>query len=213
MLSTNPETEYQGTTDRNGLVTLSGPDVYGEQTVTAVAAGYTSVSVQEVNAENITIFLTSLATGNGSPPPPPPTATFKGKLSGIDKVAEPSKSEFRMGMVMATKKSPWSRAPDPGDGNIVRGDGGQYTINTRLGDLALIALGGLYDTETETFKPVMMGVKRYQSAAGGKTYTRNIELDISLNEKLTFKLQNPPHDSGGPNINRITPWLDFGFEG
>ena len=211
MLSTNPETTYKGQTDANGLVTLSGPDVYGEQTITATAPGYSSATVQHVNAENITIFL-SPPPSQGPPPPGPPTATFEGKLTGLNKVATPGPNEFHMAVVFATKKSPWSRSPDTGNGNVLMSDG-PYKLTTRIGDLAIVAVGGLYNSDTQELTPLMMGVKRYQFAAEGKTYKRDINLDIPLNSKLRFKLKNPPHGPDGPDYNRVTPWLDFGFEG
>jgi hypothetical protein len=213
MLSTNPETTYKGTAGPNGFVTLSGPDIYGAQTITATAAGYSTTSVQKVDAENVTVILTPSASGNGSPPPGPPTATFEGRLTGLDKVAEPSKSEYRMGIVLATKPHPWARTPEPGGNHIVERGNGDYELITQIGDLALVAFGGLYDSETDEFTPVSMGLKRYQSAAGNKTYQRDIDLDIPLDEDLTFKLSNPPQSEGGPDINRVTPYYDFGFEG
>lgn len=213
MLSTNPATTYKGTTGRNGFVTLSGPDLHGAQTITATAAGYSTTSVQQVDAENVTVILTPSASGNGSRPPGPPTATFEGRLTGLDKVAEPSKSEYRMGIVLATKPSPWAQTPEPGGNHIVERGNGDYELTTQIGDLALVAFGGLYDSETDEFTPVSMGLKRYQSAAGNKTYQRDIDLDIPLEEDLTFKLSNPPQSEGGPDINRVTPYYDFGFEG
>ena len=61
MLSTRPDTAYQGWTNDVGLITFSGPGLFGEQTVSAVAAAHSGVSVQRVDAENITIFLNRLA--------------------------------------------------------------------------------------------------------------------------------------------------------
>lgn len=210
-LSTNPNTTYSGKTNQDGLVTLSGPDVYGEQTVTAIAPKYSSTTVQNVNAENITIFL-SPPPSQGPPPPGPPTATFKGTISGLNKIAEPGPDEFHMGVVFATKKSPWSREPGPGNGNVVMSDG-PYTLRTRIGDLALVAIGGLYNSKTEELKPLMMGVKRFQFAAEGKVYNRDIKLDIPLKETLTFKLKSPPTIQGEKTVNQVMPYLDFGFEG
>ena len=211
MLSTNPNTTYQGTTDQNGLVTLSGPDVYGEQTITATAPKYSSATVQHVNAENITIFLAP-PPSQGPPPPGPPTATFKGKISGLNKIAEPGPNQYHTAVVFATKKSPWSNPPDPGGGNVISEDG-PYTLKTRIGDLALVAVGGLSNGKTGELTPIMMGVKRYQFAAEGKTYKRDIKLNIPLNNVLSFKLKNPPHDKNGPDTNRVIPYMDFGFEG
>ncbi|MFB6264145.1 MAG: IPT/TIG domain-containing protein [Bradymonadaceae bacterium] len=212
MLSTNPKTTYQGKTNRNGRVTLSGPDVYGEQTVSAVAPKYSSTTVQHVNAENITIFLKP-PSSNGQPPPGPPTATFKGKITGLDKIVKnPGPNTYTIASVYTTKEDPWSRNPDPGKNNTVRTNG-PYELTSRIGDLALVAVGGLLNTNTGEFDPLMMGVKRFQFAAEGKTYNRDIHLDIPLDKTMRFKLKNPPRYKDGPTVNKVTPWLDFGFEG
>jgi hypothetical protein len=211
MLSTNPETTYKGKTDRNGRVTLSGPDVYGEQTITAIAPKYSSTTVQRVDSENITIFLNP-PTSNGQPPPGPPTATFEGNITGLKKIAQPEPDEIQVAIVRTTRKSPWSSNPDPGDQNVVRSNG-TYKLKSRVGDLALVAIGGLQNRSTGEFEPLMMGVKRFQFAAQGKTYKRNIDLDIPMDREMTFKLKNPPRHPNGPDTNRVVPYLDFGFEG
>ncbi len=213
MLSTTPETNYKATTNRNGRVTLSGSEVYGTQTVTATAAGFSSTTVQEVDAENVTIMLTPTGSGGGPPATGPPTATFEGELTGLNKAAEPASNELRRGIVLATKSHPWADTPDPGGNHIVDRGNGDYELTTRIGDLAIVAFGGLYDTTTEEFTPLLMGVERYQSAAGGETYQRDIDLDIELNEEMSFKLTDSPQADGGPDINRVIPYYDFGFEG
>lgn len=209
-LSTREDSVYQGLTDSNGMITLSGPDVYGEQTVTAIAPEYSSTTVQRVNAENITIFLTK--SSQGPPPPGPPTATFQGTLGGLDKIKEPGPNEFQMAIVRTTRPDPWSQVPDPGNGATVMTDG-PYTLRSRIGDVALVALGGLYNNDTQTFTPLAMGVERYLFASDGQTYNVNIDLDIPLDKSLAFKINGTTLKPAGPNVNRIIPWLDFGFEG
>lgn len=209
-LSTRNDTVYQGKTDANGMITLSGPDVYGEQTVTAIAPEYSSATVQHVNAENITIFLSK--SSQGPPPPGPPTATFQGNIGGLDKITEPGPNEFQMAIIRTTRPDPWSRIPDPGAGATVMSDGA-YTLNSRIGDVAIVALGGLYNNDTQTFRPLAMGVKRYLFASDGQTYDVDIDLDIPLDKSLTFKVNNARSAPNGPDINRVVPWMDFGFEG
>jgi len=212
MLSTNSATPYTGYTDANGMVTLSGPEVYGEQTITAVAQGYSSASLQRVNAENVTLFL--------SPPPPPPdgmppagpSATFNGVVTGLDKLAEPGPTQFQMAIVVTTQVNPFRENPDPGGGNVVTADG-PYTLRSRVGDLAVVAIGGLFDNATQTFTPLMMGIERYLTAADQQTYTVDLELKIPLDRVMTFKLNQAPRGPLGPNTNEVTPYLDLGFEG
>jgi hypothetical protein len=212
MLSTNANTPYYGLTDAEGMITLSGPDVYGEQTITAAAAEHSSTTVQRVNAENVTIFLLPQDDGDGEMPPGPPLATFQGRIQGLNKIAEPGPRERLMAIVYTTQVNPWRRNPNPGAGHVVESDG-PYTLRSRLGDVALIAVGGLYNNQTNTFRPLRMGVERYLFAADGQTYRVDIELDIELNQSVSFKLDNPPRLPGGPNGNLVRPFLDFGFEG
>lgn len=222
MLSTRADTSYQGLTNTDGMVTLSGPDVYGEQTITAVAAGHSSATVQRADAENVTIFLSMLPPssppdmGDGMlpmPPPDPIPAEFSGQLTGLDKLAEPGPNEFQMAVVYTTQINPYTPNPLPGDQNVLLSNG-QYRLTSRLGDLALVAVGGLYNNSTQTFKPLRMAVSRYHFASEGMSYTVDLDLNIPLNEELPIKLNNAPADPvEGPNGNRAKVWLDFGFEG
>jgi hypothetical protein len=211
-LSTRSDALYRGRTDANGMITLSGPQIFGEQTVTAIAAGYSSATVQHVDAENITLFLSKPPQGNGTPPAGPPPAVFTGNLIGLNKIAQPGPNEFQMAIVRTTRADPWARIPDPGTGATLMSDG-IYRLNSRAGDVAIIALGGIYDNSTQTFRPIVMGVERYLVASAGQTQTVDITLDIPLDQSLTFKITNAGLHPDGPTANRVVPWLDFGFEG
>lgn len=211
MLSTNAATPYQGFTDVNGMVTLSGPDVYGEQTITAIAAGYSAASIQKVDAENITLFLSPPPTP-GSGGADPPMAFFNGRVTGLDKLAEPGPTQFQMAVVQTTQIDPNTDNPDPGIGNVVYTDG-PYTLNSRIGDLALVAVGGIFDNATGVFTPLRMGVVRFQVAADQQVQTVDIDLNIPLDTVLTFKLNGALLKPAGPDINQVTPYLDLGFEG
>jgi hypothetical protein len=161
-----------------------------------------------VNAENVTIFL-SPPPQQGPPPPGPPTASYTGLVSGLDKLAEPGPGETQMAIVMTTRPDPFARIPDPGSGSVIF-QSGPYTITSRIGDLALIAVGGLYNNNTNEFTPLRMGIERYLFAADGQSYTVDLDLDIPLDTNVTFKLASPP--STAPD-RIVTPWIDLGFEG
>ncbi len=212
MLSTNAATPYQGFTDINGMVTLSGPDVYGEQTITAIAAGYSAASIQKVDAENITLFLSPPPTPGPGGGADPPLAFFNGRITGLDKLAEPGPTQFQMAVVQTTQIDPNTDNPDPGLGNVVYTDG-PYTLNSRIGDLALVAVGGIFDNATGVFTPLRMGVARFQVAADQQVQTVDIDLNIPLDTVLTFKLNGSLLKPAGPDINQVTPYLDLGFEG
>lgn len=213
MLSTNANTPYTGHTDAAGLVTLSGPDILGEQTVTATAPGHSSTTVQYVDAENITIFLRPDADGDPEFPPPPPTATFTGDITGLDKLHHPGPDEILMAVVETTRPSIYDEVPDPGGQNIVTEDG-QYSITTRIGELALVVTAGLYNVITEEFQPARMGVARYLTAADGGVYEVDIDLDIPLDSSVELKFDGAPlGDPDGPDTNRATLFLDLSVDG
>ena len=80
MLWTDPTTPYQGYTNSQGQITFSGPDLLGEQMVSASKDGYASTSVIEYNATNVTLYMTPTAMGSGVPPPGVPPPLFKGQV-------------------------------------------------------------------------------------------------------------------------------------
>ena len=86
MLWADPDTPYQGFTDLNGQVTFSGPDLVGEQMVTASKECYSNASVVEYNATNVTVYLfyncPSMGSGGGPMFVPP---LIKGRVQGLDK--------------------------------------------------------------------------------------------------------------------------------
>jgi len=69
MLWTDPQTPYQGFTNQDGQITFSGPDLAGEQMVSASKTGFASQSVVEYNATNITLFLTPTTPPSPGNPP------------------------------------------------------------------------------------------------------------------------------------------------
>jgi len=86
MLWANPDTPYQGYTDLLGQVTFSGPDLMGEQMVTASKECYSNSSVVEYDATNVTVYLKYNCPSMGSGTPPvfiPPI--IKGRVWGFGK--------------------------------------------------------------------------------------------------------------------------------
>jgi hypothetical protein len=87
MLWANPDTPYQGFTDLNGQVTFSGPDLMGEQMITASKECYSNASVVEYDATNVTMIVQyncpSMGPPSGGPPFIPPI--IKGRVTDLDK--------------------------------------------------------------------------------------------------------------------------------
>jgi hypothetical protein len=86
MMWTDPRTPYQGFTDARGQITFSGPDLSGEQMVSASKEGYTRASVVEYDAKNVTVYLMPVTPPSPGPPPsPPPAALYRGRLTNLGK--------------------------------------------------------------------------------------------------------------------------------
>jgi len=216
MLSTRSDTEFTGTTDGSGQVTLSGPGVTGPQTVTAVARGFASTTVREVNAENLTLLLRPLdpsGGGGGGGGGQPPSATIEGDVRAPFKLADPDVNQTQdMAVVRTTKESVASRPREPGDGSVVLGEG-SYQIDSRIGDMAVVAFCGSYDQSTERFDPQYIGVKRFLSVSDGETERADLVCDIPLDRSLEVKIQNPIFAPTGPDTNVARVHWDFGFGG
>ncbi|MGM0556448.1 MAG: IPT/TIG domain-containing protein [Myxococcota bacterium] len=215
MLSTRGDTRYQGTTDQNGQITLSGPDVLGPQTVTATAAGFSSATVQSVDATNITVFLNQLdpnpsggGGGNGTP-----FGTISGDVTAPSKMSDPDKSTtFDLARVATTRPGPFTGTLDPGTGGEVIGNG-SYSIRSRVGDVAVVAVCGVYDESDGSFDPQFIGVERYIFVSDQGQYDVDLVCDIPLDRTADVKIDNPAYAPTGPDTNRARVFWDFGFEG
>lgn len=213
-LSTSPSTAYQGYTDANGQITLSGPDVLGPQTIIATAATFSTYMVRHVNAQNLTLVLNPVeADGGAAPATLPPIAQIYGNLTISGKNANPDGGNaINMAMVRTTRVSRTGGVTNPGPNSITEGEG-PFSLLSRVGDLALVALCGVYEESTETFTPKFMAVKRYLFLSDGDSQEVDLDCDIPLNQSLSVKLVDPVWAPDGPIVNEITTFIDFGFEG
>ncbi|MCA9563610.1 MAG: IPT/TIG domain-containing protein, partial [Myxococcales bacterium] len=259
-LSVRPDSPYEGFTDANGQITISGPDVIGTQTVSATRVGFSSSTVQGVNAENVTVILSCVPGGQclsnddcpdsficvcGPPysggfpgvcleetycgveiesqeqfddicsqdPQSTPRGIIVGNLTGVHKVDDPGPGERIMGMVVTTQPHPLQGNPvSAGSGNVMEDDG-PYTLYSRLGEVAVIGVCGIYNDHTNTFHPRFMGVRRGLFIVEDETYEIDIDCNIELTEEVTVKAVNPPLAPGGPNNLTHQLWLHFGSEG
>lgn len=214
MVSTRADTPYQGWTNGAGQVTLSGAELRGAQTTTATAAGYSSATIQTVDAENITLFLSEIDPQSGTGEiEPPPRGTIRGviRASGKPPNAEDERG-IDMAMVGTTTRTISSRNPPPGPGAVVIGQG-NYQITTRIGDMAVVGLCGSYDEATNTFTPLLMAVERFVYVANRDDLVIDLFCDIPLDQTHTYKLVNAPYAPDGPNNNLVEVHWDFGFEG
>jgi len=93
-------TPYQGLTDANGEVSLSGPKMRAPQMVTAAKALYTTASIVDFDARNATLLLIPLTSAPPAPPGPGgmgpvelPDGTLAGEVVTIDKFMLPPPGE------------------------------------------------------------------------------------------------------------------------
>lgn len=281
MLYVDPDTPYQGFTNTDGQITFSGPDVLGEQMVSASKDGYASNSVIAFNATNLTIYLTP--TPPPSMGPPPPGASVSGKVHGLGKyvVAPPgncasmpqtngqcvpctvddectgvtsacsligstgtfcTKSCFvdaecdqgfsclnvggkdtaqcipspgiKQARCFTSFGSIFSPLPDDETPNIVKADG-TYQLGSRLGELAIICLGGVVAwNDPENFTAYAFGVKRHIFVQPGANPDNDVTLNHPLTRTIKIRLDEPPFDSvNGPNFIGALAFWDLGSDG
>ena len=86
--------------------------------------------------------------------------------------------------------------------------------NTRLGEVAIVCLGGWADADTGEFHPLTMGVKRHVNIApGADLKDQNIWLNIPLTRTLRLRMDDPPAFDEYGGSYRVTAYLDFGSDG
>jgi hypothetical protein len=86
--------------------------------------------------------------------------------------------------------------------------------NTRLGEVAIVCLGGWVDPDTGEFHPLTMGVKRHVNIApGAELEDQNIWLNIPLSRTLRLRMDDPPAFDEYGGTYRVTAYLDFGSDG
>ncbi|WP_146618177.1 IPT/TIG domain-containing protein [Lujinxingia litoralis] len=215
MLSTRADTPYSGRTNANGQVTLSGPDVLGAQVVTATAPTFSTTTVHQVDAENLTLILNPIDPGEGEGGGIfPPLGYIKGRVSVTGKDSDLDASlQVNLTRVRTTRNALTGATINPGLFASITGGEGRYEIRTRTGDMALVAFCGHWDADAEIFTPLFMGIERYLFVADGDALEVDLECNIPLNKELGVNLIDPVFAPDGPNENRVVGYVNLGFEG
>ena len=187
-------------TDATGRLTFNDSRLRGPQTVTAFAAGRSTESLVRVDARDVTLMLNPL------PPPPctdptdpacaPPAAeplgTLIGFLTGLGKLGVPPVGLQPVALVSTTRLFAGWVNPDPGI-EAFRTAEGPFTITTRVGDYAAIAVCGYGNLDRSVFIPLRLGVTRGLSARpGGDPVRATIDCNIPLDRSLLIKLSSAP---------------------
>ena len=222
-------------THQFGQATLSGPDIFGAQTVTVACDGYETSTLVDVNASEVTFLLQPIGGGGppgpGNPQPPPPPAQVRGRVFGFAKEffdpAALAPNEIALAIVVTTGRDEFSASGSGGLGSLnnVFEEGGEFFLaSTRTGRLALIAVAGIYNLDTDEFRPRQLGIRREVFPVRGVSLVdQDIELTIPLDETVALSLPDAPLDfeitnlfavnGNGPDITRVIPFLQLGGEG
>jgi len=91
---------------------------------------------------------------------------------------------------------------------------GYYFLESRLGEVAVVCLGGYEEWDTGAFVPTRMGVKRHVFAeSAGLVTEQDMALDIPLTRTVLFRLDPGRPGEGEPAETRVSVFLDFGPDG
>jgi hypothetical protein len=243
VLGTDQGGQYTAFTDERGQAPLSGPDVFGAQTVTVAHCNYQYVTVSGVNAADITVWMCDPLGCDprrfpphpprcGSPPPPqtsppgptpPPPPVISGKVFGFAKeLFDPANlgpDEFAAAFVYHTWPSPFSYPPSTwseAPSQAVFVEGGTYEIPAawHTGPMAIVAFAGIYNTTTNAFRVAQMGFHRGLVADLGGVYrNRDINLSIPLTKRLTVQFPDAPYQAPNTLNNVMLAYVNLGGEG
>lgn len=93
---------------------------------------------------------------------------------------------------------------------------GQYSLTSRLDELAVACVAGYIDNQTKKFIPVSMGLRRHVfPISAGIVKGLDIKLDIPLKRTLNVRLDHPQHafPVGHAGDLKIDPWIALGSDG
>tara|TARA_R110002096_G_scaffold44524_3_gene119706 strand:- start:11587 stop:13683 length:2097 start_codon:yes stop_codon:yes gene_type:complete len=225
----------QGYADDLGQISFSGADLVGPIRTTAAAEGYETASFVDYDARDITIKL------RRPPEPAPPGTLPPGPQSAF------ILGHVVFGDSTGLGSPVWNLVPEPRNANEVKriyvtttaptifsstfgGDvidyagfdpnktAWEFKIRSRASATAVVAMAGLYNTETENFDPFAMGVARGILAGPAENVVGvDVVVNIPLDSALLVNLDKPPALGtpgwAGPIEYTIRPFIDLGGEG
>lgn len=212
-------------TDENGLATISYPDLRGAYTVTVGQNDIEFATFVEVDAKNLTFFVSPypMSAPPDAPNQPCPMGgdppVIRGKVfkfkSALDQNARPG--WVPIARITYTQPSVFqANPPMPAEQvDFVFAEGQEYEIvTTRAGVVAVYAIMGDFNQEEQIFIPRKMGIARQVPSAPGETIEDvHIALDIDLDKSIEIRLDDPPVQLPGPSANAIFPFLNLDSEG
>ena len=135
-------------------------------------------------------------------------------VSGIDQpqcVPTPGQKQARCYFTMG------AQLPQSEDPFIVNADG-EYSFPTRLGELAVVCLGGIVEwgnpDNDSNFQAYAFGVKRHIFVQAGANPGHDVTLNHPLTREISIRVDDPPYDPViGPNVSITQVYWDFGSDG
>lgn len=226
MLGTDGATPFQGLTDALGQIVFEDDALVGRQQISAGKESYESAGFVGFDAREVTIVLEWATGGIAVDPFPSPISgdvVFEGPDLGPnpwtvipDPVDPAERKECRVQTTRHTVA--WYRI-DPvvvtEDDANAEGAGYSYETAAFGGTLAVWAICGLANTETDTFLPYVFGVRRDVIVAGWEASEGlDVVMDIPLDHLTVVQLEDaPPAADPGPDHYRADVALDLGEEG
>jgi hypothetical protein len=212
--------------DAAGAVVFSAPGLMGPVTVTAGKEKYETTTVVSFDARDLTIFLFPIIEPQPGPLPPGQRMglidgfVLFGGTTGAGStrwtiVPEPKQGQVKRVYLYTTNSTirfspPFATPTATIDFNPGEATAWPYSLNTRVGALAVYAMAGLYAPETDKFEPYAMGVARGIVIGPGEHKRVNVMIDIPLTERLAVRIAGAP-----PRVNRhrLRLGIDLGAEG
>ena len=236
-LANGGEIAIEGITDPRGQVTLSTPDLRGPAKITAAKEGFEVTTIEDVEVENVTIYL-SPNDGDGDPPPGITPPVVRGVVAGLDLLPKPVNERYVNAiMVEASHSGPHNRnntlaaltGANPPPAAILLEDG-PFAITVRPGELAIVATAvemeravlAAYDASEipytdlrASINPLAMGLRRFISASPGDQINGiGVEIDHPMDLTIPVDLDNPPAGGEfGPQVYGVLARLNLGAEG
>ncbi len=216
---------FQGVTDSSGLYAVDDGSLDGPTTITVAADGYPAQTWFGANGANVTIPLSSGATGNV------PQATLTGTIAGWDSLPAPQTNHVTIGVVSYSQSrnlgDPENNIQQPSVGQLpanactksALGSMCDWSLISRTGKVALFAI--ILDLDTkgtasgtdDTTTVIGFAFKRGVTVEDGVTQSglSLTMLDVTAQTDVNVTSDTPP--SGLSNDTGVIMGLDLGDEG
>ncbi len=223
MIGTDPSTPFQGVTDYRGQITFSDDTLVKAELVTVFKDFWQSASVTNVNAENLTVFLSR--TGGGEPGSGgggqgTPASMITGTVVGFKSPRPLQPTESLEARVFVAPTSLFATAPLSSGPRHTQeiwkatAEGGEYRVFTGAGLRAVYAILGIVNSVGGTFTPVSMGIKRGITASADNPATdQTVIIDTALDMTVPITIDSPLNCSTGACPNNAYAFLELGAEG